>query len=111
MEHQVCLVVGLIIDIFTLSIHLHFSERDPPCMYCHPQLSTCGPHCPSCKAPCKSCGSIRMDLYSIPGDKLAVPKLNMRHFLSAMESASASVAPEELTRFIEWTEEFGEEGV
>ncbi len=52
-----------------------------------------------------------MDLYSIPGDKLAVPKLNMRHFLSAMESASASVAPEELTRFIEWTEEFGEEGV
>ena len=80
-------------------------------MYCHPKLSSCVSNCKACADPCSSCGATRMDLYQIPGDNLSVPMLSMKHFLTAMEGATKSVAIDELTEFIKWTAEFGEEGV
>mmetsp|Transcript_8876 Transcript_8876/g.20711 ORF Transcript_8876/g.20711 Transcript_8876/m.20711 type:complete len:467 (-) Transcript_8876:422-1822(-) len=60
--------------------------------------------------PCRSCGAIRMDLYSVPSEQLLVPMVSMAMFDHILERARATVAEEELTRFIEWTEEFGQEG-
>lgn len=87
----------------------------PPCAYCHPQLSTCPPKCQQCNAPCPNCGSIRMRLYDLPehgftDDKMVPPVVSMRDFRKVLEHSVSSVAEDELTQFIKWTEEFGQEG-
>ena len=62
--------------------------------------------------PCdeKDIGAIRLDLYDLASEELKVPDVTMKDFQRVLEHAKKSVAEDELTRFIEWTEEFGEEG-
>ncbi|ETM56234.1 hypothetical protein L914_00757 [Phytophthora nicotianae] len=90
-------------------------EDDPPCAYCHMKLSTCRPKCPECKAPCQRCGALRMRLYDLPergysDEKLRPPMISMSDFTRVLEHSTATVASDELNRFVKWTQEFGQEG-
>ncbi|DBA04196.1 TPA: hypothetical protein N0F65_004304 [Lagenidium giganteum] len=90
-------------------------DDDPPCAYCHMKLSSCPKTCQDCKAPCRRCGSLRMRLYDLPergfsDEKLRPPMVSMNDFRKAMEHSASSVAADELTRFVKWTQEFGQEG-
>lgn len=62
--------------------------------------------------PCdeKDVGAIRIGLYDLASEELKVPDVTMRDFQLVLKHAKGSVAEDELTKFIEWTEEFGEEG-
>ncbi len=80
---------------------------DPPCQHCPPDLSTApAPH----RKPCRSCGSERVDLFELKSDELRVPDITMDDFLHVAKASKSSVAATELTRFVQWTKEFGEEG-
>jgi len=80
---------------------------DPPCQHCPPDLSTRpAPH----RVPCAVCGSERVDLFQLKSDELRVPDITMDDFLHVAKASKSSVAATELTRFVDWTKEFGEEG-
>jgi vacuolar protein-sorting-associated protein 4 len=83
------------------------AERYPNCGSCPKDLSyapvPAGSSCPSC-------GAVRMTLYEVPSNQLSVPEVSMADFLAVTEHTPSSVSPEELTRFTDWTSEFGEEG-
>ncbi|CAM9842386.1 unnamed protein product [Pylaiella littoralis] len=83
------------------------AEKYPNCPYCPPDLTNrpAKPDevCPHCKA-------IRMTLYEVPSEKLLVPNVCYNDFLKALTKSGSSVSPEELTRFVQWTEDFGQEG-
>ncbi|EEY66878.1 vacuolar protein sorting-associating protein, putative [Phytophthora infestans T30-4] len=90
-------------------------EDDPPCAYCHMKLSSCRSKCPDCKAPCQLCGALRMRLYDLPergysDEKLRPPMISMSDFTRVLAHSTATVAPDELNRFVKWTQEFGQEG-
>lgn len=54
---------------------------------------------------------VRMSLMDVPADKLAAPKVTVDDFLTVLQrGGGATVSPDELTRFVEWTHEFGQEG-
>lgn len=55
-------------------------------------------------------GAEKMSLYDVPSALLKSPDTTVEDFMSCMKSVNSSVAPEELQQFIDWTEEFGEEG-
>jgi len=83
-------------------------EDSPPCAKCPIRL-------PSDKSKheketCKNCGAILMTLYDVPKDMLDVPMVTLKHFKSALKHSPPSVSPDELTRFEDWTKEFGQEG-
>jgi vacuolar protein-sorting-associated protein 4 len=59
---------------------------------------------------CSSCGAIHMTIYDIEGSKLKVPPTAAADFFEALGTQNKSVAPEELGRFVDWTQEFGQEG-
>lgn len=80
---------------------------DPPCHRCVPDLKAApAPR----RVPCPHCGCERLDLFSLSSEELRVPDITMDDFLHVAKSSKTSVASEELTRFVEWTTEFGEEG-
>ncbi len=54
--------------------------------------------------------AIEMTLYDIPGNALKPVDVNIRHFEHAIQSTKPSVGPGDLTRFEEWTAQFGQEG-
>lgn len=83
-------------------------EEYPNCPYCPINLSTC-PIKQDNKT-CTRCGAVRMTLYEIATDQLAVPAITFRDFQKAMSRAHSSVGADELTRFVTWTEEFGQDG-
>lgn len=86
----------------------------PQCPRCPMALNepVAGSACvsPGSCARCDHCGAIRMSLYDIPGDKLAVPLITFEDFQKALNKAHSSVGADELTRFETWTAEFGQEG-
>lgn len=83
-------------------------DQDPPCAKCPIRLpSDKTKHAPET---CSSCHNIRMTLYDVPKDMLRVPVVTIEHFRSALKRSPPSVSPDELTRFEEWTKEFGQEG-
>lgn len=55
-------------------------------------------------------GAVKQTIFQIEGDMLAVPPVKISHFENALTRTHTSVGEEELTRYTEWTEEFGEEG-
>eukprot|EP00939_MAST-03C_sp_MAST-3C-sp1_P003476 g3476.t1 len=55
-------------------------------------------------------GAVHIDLYDLSSDELKVPDVMMEDYRQVVKTAKGSVAQEELTKFIEWTKEFGEEG-
>ena len=46
----------------------------------------------------------------VPTEKLLVPDVCYQDFVEALKKSGSSVSADELTRFIQWTEEFGQEG-
>lgn len=46
----------------------------------------------------------------VPTEELLVPDVCYDDFVQALTKSGSSVSADELTRFTEWTEEFGQEG-
>ncbi|CAN0216739.1 unnamed protein product [Discosporangium mesarthrocarpum] len=84
------------------------SPKYPNCPYCPMKLSTDPPDREYPR--CSNCGSVRMTLYEVPTEKLLVPDVSMEDFEKALSKSGTSVSADELTRFVEWTREFGQEG-
>ena len=60
---------------------------------------------------CQSCGCKKMTLWDIPKNKLFVDDITFSDFLQVLGRRSCStVSPEELRRYDEWTDRFGEKG-
>jgi vacuolar protein-sorting-associated protein 4 len=56
-------------------------------------------------------GAKKMTLMEVDSNALMAPDVTFMHFLMVVNrGGGATVAPEELTRFEEWTKEFGQEG-
>jgi len=83
-------------------------EKYPNCKNCPPKLSS---DPPGKDYTCNSCGALRMQLWDVPGDKLKVPDIGYNDFQKALKHSCASVSPEELEKFVDWTNKFGQEGV
>jgi len=60
--------------------------------------------------PCPQCGACRMSLYDVEGDRLCVPVVDMAMFQETLKRARKSVDQAELGKFVDWTQEFGQEG-
>jgi len=83
-------------------------EKYPNCKNCPPKLSS---DKPDKDYTCKNCHAIRMQLWDLPGDKLKVPDIGFNDFQKALTHSCASVSPEELEIFVDWTNKFGQKGV
>ena len=57
---------------------------------------------------CRHCGAVRTTLYNIESNALVVPLISAEDFSRALGKAHSSVGVDELQRFIDWTEEFGQ---
>lgn len=87
--------------------NFHPCERYPNCSACPLKLSTD----PKNKNyDCNSCGAKRMALWDVPSDKLIAPHVTRKDFEQCMRHSVASVSPEELQRFSDWTKQFGQDG-
>ena len=53
---------------------------------------------------------IDCELYALPDRSLELPKVSLDDFLKSMKRSKASVSPEDLQDFVDWTKQFGEEG-
>lgn len=77
-------------------------------------LFTCLPDMPFLWMPCspgdpaKTC--TEMDMMSVPSKLLKAMDITMQAFQNVLANAKASVAPEDLKKQVEWTEQFGQEG-
>eukprot|EP00949_MAST-11_sp_MAST-11-sp1_P003729 g3729.t1 len=63
--------------------------------------------------PCKGSdeGAQKMTLMEVEPSQLRCPDVEKRHFLQVLsKGGGASVSPDELVRYAQWTEEFGQEG-
>mmetsp|Transcript_21695 Transcript_21695/g.43341 ORF Transcript_21695/g.43341 Transcript_21695/m.43341 type:complete len:455 (+) Transcript_21695:269-1633(+) len=80
----------------------------PNCPHCPPTL-TSDP--PGTDYTCPKCHSVKKTLWDIESDQLSVPDVCRADFDAALGHSHTSVSPEELERFVEWTKQFGEEGV
>ena len=58
---------------------------------------------------CSNCGAERKSLYSLPNGGVEVPKVCIQDFEKALARTHSSVGADELSRFVEWTNEFGQE--
>jgi len=54
---------------------------------------------------------VKMQLWDVPSEKLRVPDVCKEDFEKVMEHSVSSVSPEELDRFVDWTKQFGQEGI
>jgi len=79
----------------------------PNCRYCPPKLSK---DPPGTVYTCKKCGAERVTLWEIPSEKLKVPDLKLKDFETALKHSCSSVSSDELNRFVDWTQKFGQEG-
>jgi vacuolar protein-sorting-associated protein 4 len=83
----------------------------PSCSHCPMNLSTNTPmEVQRATQPCPRCKAQRVSLYDVPSEKLQVPVVSFDMFQAVLKRARKSVDPDELTRFVEWTAEFGQEG-
>ena len=62
------------------------------------------------KTQCQFCFAIRKTLYEMSPEELVVPVIEFADFEKALTRAHSSVGVEELSRFVTWTEEFGQDG-
>jgi len=93
-------------DADGMFIPIKLIDDQPPCYKCPMKLS----NSKGGKQVCANCASIRCTLYDIEGSKLKVPDVTAEDFKQALAKTNPSVAPKELIRFQEWTDEFGQEG-
>ena len=80
----------------------------PNCAKCPPRLSS---DKPNTDYSCGTCKAVRMSLWDVPGEQLKAPDVCVDDFKKTLEHSHTSVSPEELERFVEWTQQFGQEGV
>ena len=85
----------------------HPCDRYPNCGQCPPKLST---DKPGERYECQNCHAVRMSLWDVPPEKLEAPMLERKDFERVTRNAVSTVSPEELTRFVEWTKLFGQDG-
>ena len=93
--------------------NLHPCVEYPNCERCPMKLSAPlagDPSSSNKQQKCPYCHAIRMSLYDVPSEKLIVPVICFADFLKALGRAHSSVGADELSRFVTWTEEFGQEG-
>jgi vacuolar protein-sorting-associated protein 4 len=91
--------------------NFHPCEDYPFCPRCPMILSTSTPQeLELARHPCAYCNAERMTMYDVPSERLVVPLITFRDFQKALGKAHSSVGTEELQRFVNWTEEFGQEG-
>eukprot|EP00586_Coscinodiscus_wailesii_P006399 CAMPEP_0172490106 /NCGR_PEP_ID=MMETSP1066-20121228/20452_1 /TAXON_ID=671091 /ORGANISM="Coscinodiscus wailesii, Strain CCMP2513" /LENGTH=452 /DNA_ID=CAMNT_0013258419 /DNA_START=192 /DNA_END=1550 /DNA_ORIENTATION=+ len=83
-------------------------SKYPNCRWCPPKLSSDEN---GKDYTCSKCGAIRMALWDVPSEKLKVPDIGLDDFKRALRNGCSSVSSEELQRFVEWTNKFGQEGV
>ncbi|EEC43405.1 vacuolar protein [Phaeodactylum tricornutum CCAP 1055/1] len=50
------------------------------------------------------------NLWDVPGEKLRAPKVVRKDFEKVMKHSVATVSPDELKRFVDWTKMFGQDG-
>ena len=81
------------------------------------QVSGTSPTDPSVMAndlltPCGPCepGAMEMSWMEVPSDKLLEPKITLQDFLKSLQNTRPTVTAADLTRFEEFTRNFGEEG-
>merc|ERR1712216_321066 len=56
-------------------------------------------------------GAEKMTLMDVPSALLKAPPVTFEHFMTVIHrGGGATVSPDELTKFEEWTKEFGQEG-
>lgn len=82
----------------------------PNCSLCEPKLST---DPPNKDYTCRNCGALRMTLWDIPNEecpKLQCPQITVKDFEAVLRHAFSTVSEEELKRYLEWTEQFGQDG-
>jgi len=79
----------------------------PNCPQCPPKLSR---DKPGKDYTCLNCGAQRMELWDVPPEKLKAPDVSYSDFEKVLRHAFSSVSPEELKKYDEWTEQFGQEG-
>jgi len=87
--------------IRTLQVATHFKKVPDPERK-HPYLLT------PCSAGDKQ--AQEMSLFDIPSELLKPEEISLRHFETVLRTVKPSVAPEDLTRQEEWTQQFGQEG-
>ena len=131
-SYFIYIVFNIHVCTYTLSLlgNLHPCVEFPNCPYCPMQLSVPLPGDPSSSThssssgsngssskasgnnmqTCQHCHAIRMSLYDVPSDKLVVPVICFGDFAKALSRAHSSVGADELSRFVSWTEEFGQDG-
>jgi len=89
-------------------------DGEPPCSFCSldkaPEPPALAGSFAKRKQPCPRCGAIAMTLYELDSEQLSVPDVCMSDFRAVMKRAKGSVGAAELTKFVEWTREFGVEG-
>lgn len=83
------------------------AEKYPNCPYCQLDLTS---RPAQQNEVCARCNAVRITLYEVPTEKLLVPDVCYGDFQKALEKSGSSVSPEELTRFVQWTNDFGQEG-
>ncbi|KAF6006733.1 Vacuolar protein sorting-associated protein 4 [Brettanomyces bruxellensis] len=66
-----------------------------------PRYQPCSPGAP---------GAVEMNWMELEGDQLQEPDLTMKDFIKAVKTNKPTVNKEELTRFVEFTNDFGSEG-
>ena len=95
----------------------HPCEEYPHCPYCpmalnepYPSTGVVSVPPPGKGAICQYCRAERMTLYDVEGDKLVVPLVCYNDFEHALKKAHSSVGTDELERFVQWTQEFGQDG-
>jgi len=81
----------------------------PNCHMCPMQLSETPPTVFNEK--CPHCWAERKTLYEVDSELLAVPDIDQADVVKAINRTTGSVGKDELTKFEEWTSEFGQEGV
>lgn len=90
----------------------------PNCRLCPMELHAAVPRSiapggyspPGAHPQCPHCYAIRMGLYDVDNTKLVVPPTCYEDFVKALGRQHSSVGQDELQRFVDWTEEYGQEG-
>lgn len=87
--------------------HLVPCEKYPNCPYCPPKLST---DKPGKSYDCKRCGAKSMLIWDVPPEKLKAPDICVKDFENVLGHSHSTVSNEELEKYTQWTEKFGQGG-
>lgn len=104
--HDIAVVVkdALMEPVRRIQTATHFrkiEDSDSQDLNSSPRYQPCSPGAP---------GAVEMNWMELEGDQLKEPDLTMKDFIKAVKTNKPTVNKEELTRFVEFTNDFGSEG-